>query len=159
MGTIVVGVDGSPHSRRALRWAVEEAGLRAAAIRAVCVWSWPYEQSEIAHLAGASVRDALCEDADRTLDAAVRAAGLSTEAVERLVVEGSPAPRLIEAARDADLLVVGSRGRGGFAGLLLGSVSQHCAQGAPCPVVIVRHVAEPTDIAQREARSETSGSS
>ena len=54
------------------------------------------------------------------------------------MVEGYPAPTLIDEAREADLLVVGSRGHGAFAGMLLGSVSQHCAQQAACPVVIVR---------------------
>ncbi|MGG7569362.1 universal stress protein [Streptomyces sirii] len=64
--------------------------------------------------------------------------GPAPAGVERRVVEAPPAPTLIEAARNADLLVVGARGRGGFAGLLLGSVSQQCVQGAACPVVIVR---------------------
>jgi nucleotide-binding universal stress UspA family protein len=58
--------------------------------------------------------------------------------VDHVVTEGSPARTLLDEARGADLLVVGSRGRGGFAGLLLGSVSQHCVHHAPCPVVVVR---------------------
>ena len=80
--------------------------------------------------------------AQTVIDSSLHAVGASADSlIEREVVQGSPARRLIESAVDAELLVVGSRGRGGFAGLLLGSVSQHCAQGAPCPVVIVRHPA------------------
>jgi nucleotide-binding universal stress UspA family protein len=73
---------------------------------------------------------------DATLDEAIPDTGDVN--VERRVVEGAPAAVLVDESRDADLLVVGSRGRGGFAQLLLGSVSQQCAHHANCPVVIVR---------------------
>ena len=80
------------------------------------------------------------EAADKTLGEAVaEVAGENPLAyVERVVTEGPAAQALVEAAEDADLLVVGSRGHGGFTGLLLGSVSQQCAHHAPCAVVIVR---------------------
>jgi nucleotide-binding universal stress UspA family protein len=77
----------------------------------------------------------------RMLDEAVAAATGAGEPVRTraVVVEGSAVQCLLDAARGAELLVVGSRGHGGFAGALLGSVSQHCVQHAPCPVVVVRH--------------------
>ncbi|WP_328967468.1 universal stress protein [Streptomyces sp. NBC_00239] len=138
MAAIVVGVDGSPAADQALRWAAEEAALRNVALRVVHCWSFPYSDGETAVLAGESVRELLQRAAEDVLDVALRAAGTEPASVERRVVHGSPAEVLIEEARDATLLVVGYRGRGGFARLLLGSVSQQCAQHAPCPVVIVR---------------------
>ncbi|WP_192827612.1 universal stress protein [Mycolicibacterium aromaticivorans] len=139
MATIVVGIDGSPASVKALRWAVEEARLRGATVRAVYAWSFPFRDGEIAHLAAEAAHDALQQEAEQSAQNAVRQAlGADADAIECVVTEDSPAQALTQAARDADLLVVGSRGRGGFAGLLLGSVSSQCAQHAPCPVVIVR---------------------
>ena len=140
MTEIVVGVDGSPSSERALRWALQEAHRRGARVRVLHAWSFPFTQGEIAHLAGEALHQPLERDAQRILDTAIREAGDAAEGVdiERTVTEGPPAAALLQAARDAELLVVGSRGHGGFAGLLLGSVSQQCAQHAPCPVVIVR---------------------
>ncbi|EGX54482.1 universal stress protein [Streptomyces zinciresistens K42] len=139
MAIIVVGVDGSPASLEALRWALDEARLRAAALRVVHAWSSLYHGSEIARLATeAATREPLQRAAEQTLDAALaHTPGTETADIERRVVEGPPTPALIEAAQGADLLVVGSRGRGGFASLLLGSVSHQCAQHAPCPIVIV----------------------
>jgi nucleotide-binding universal stress UspA family protein len=139
MATIVVGIDGSPASAKALRWAAEEARLRDATVRAVYAWSFPFQSGEIAHLAAQAVLDALQQDAEQSAQTAVREAlGADADTVERVVEEASPVQALTTAARDADLLVVGSRGRGGFTGLLLGSVSTQCAQHAPCPVVIIR---------------------
>ena len=144
MGVIVVGVDGSPRSLAALRWAMEEAGLRAATVRAVYVWSWPYEECEIGHLAGQAAFGRLRHAAEQALDEALRSAGCAQDpAVERRVADGAPARRLIEAADGAELLVVGSRGHGRLPGLVLGSVSRQCARGASCPVVIVRDGASP----------------
>lgn len=141
MSTIVVGVDGSPQSEAALDWAMAEARLRGATVRAVHAWSLPYHQGEIGHMAGELIHDPLAQFAQETLDAAVRTAASqhAVPVIEGQVVQAPAARALIEAAADADLLVVGSRGRGGFTGLLLGSVSQQCAQGAMCPVVIVRY--------------------
>ena len=142
MGRIVVGIDGSPESVQALRWALAEAKLRGAELRVVHTWTYPY----IA--AGPGLDPGL--DADMIDNAERLATELVTRQldelgdetlgvdIERAIVEGGPAPALLEAAEGADLLVVGSRGRGGFTGLLLGSVSQQCAHHAPCPVVIVR---------------------
>jgi nucleotide-binding universal stress UspA family protein len=140
-GTIVVGVDGSEGSRAALRWAIAEGALRDASVDAVITWQSPtYAYTGVAvmppvvELAGAATA-AL----DETL--AAETAGLTgAEAdvtITPVVVEGPAAAVLIERSRTADLLVVGSRGYGGFRGLLLGSVSHQCASHARCPVVVV----------------------
>lgn len=138
MEKIVVGVDASPGARRALEWAVSEAHLRGAKVVALHAWQLPYVVSTPLGVVSVPVEGADAT-AEAELDAAideVEAAHLNTP-IERVVVVGSPAGALIEAAQDAALLVVGSRGHGGFAGLLLGSVSHQLAHHAPCPVVIV----------------------
>jgi nucleotide-binding universal stress UspA family protein len=140
VSVIVAGVDGSEDSKEALRWALAEAALRRATVRAVHAWSMPiafggpYMPPQ--PYDGPELRD----QAQASLDAAVDevAGEAAPVAVERVVEQGSPADVLVRAAEGADLLVVGSRGHGGFAGLLLGSVGQQCAQHAPCAVVIVR---------------------
>lgn len=136
---IVVGVDGSEGSRRALTWAVEEAVVRGAVLEAVFVWQSPYDlprdfdfyypvdEGELAE--GASARLAEALDGLAGAHTAVE--------VESVVLEGDPAEKLCQRADTADLLVVGSRGRGAFAGLLLGSVSAKSAHHARRPVVIV----------------------
>lgn len=140
--TIVVGVDGSQESKAALRWALEEARVRRA--RLVCVHAWAFPSRAVAQaLVGTAIDSAVRathDQAKELLAAAVsevvdKAAGVP---LRQAAIEGPPAQVLIRAAEDADLLVVGSRGLGGFAGLRLGSVSQQCAAYAPCPVVIVR---------------------
>jgi nucleotide-binding universal stress UspA family protein len=138
--TIVVGVDGSEGSLQALRWAAEEAQARKARLHVVLAWEAPVKvvgsawtipnEDELAEHG----RRAL-ERLDGILDAqAEELAGLE---VERSAVHGAAAPALLEAACGAAELVVGTRGHGGFVGLLLGSVSRQCAHHAPCPVVIV----------------------
>ena len=139
MSTIVVGVDGSASSRHALGWALDEGRLRGLRVRVVHAWDFPYTEGEIAHLAGQAIHEPLERAANEILDAALHAADTRDLDIERTITEGPPAHALLHAAQDAELLVVGSRGHGGFTGLLLGSVSQQCAQHAPCPVVIVRH--------------------
>lgn len=139
MSVIVVGVDGSPSSAQALHWALAEARLRGAAVRVVHAWEFPYTEGEIARLAGETIHEPLTRAAHELLDDAL--ANVDTDGVtdERSVTEGPPARALLAAAQDAELLVVGCRGHGGFTGLLLGSVSQQCAQHAGCPVVIIHH--------------------
>jgi nucleotide-binding universal stress UspA family protein len=139
-GAIVVGVDGSEASERALRWAIEEARLRDTRVLAVQAWLCP--ALGIGHRRGAIPGyEELRQDAGEILDAAVNAVGDVAHGVtvERRLVEGIPAEVLIAAADGAAMLVLGSRGLGGFAGLLLGSVGQQCAHHARCPVVIVPH--------------------
>lgn len=139
MSTITVGIDGSPGSMTALRWALDEARHRGSTIRAVHAWQLPYHQGYLSHLALERLSQPLIDVAHETLNAALADVSLDTEGITitPVVAEGPSARVLIDAAADADLLVVGSRGYGGFRGLMLGSVSQQCAQGAMCPVVIV----------------------
>jgi nucleotide-binding universal stress UspA family protein len=147
MSVIVVGVDHSAGATEALRFALEEAQLRHATLRAIHAWQFGY--IGVAGISGGlpAVGGELREfrdDAAAALDTTLREAIPDTGEVEveRRVVEGPPAAVLIEESHGADLLVVGSRGHGGFAQLLLGSVSQQCAHHAECPVVIVRSRAE-----------------
>lgn len=134
---IVVGVDGSPSSTAALRWAVGQAKLTGARVQAVAAWEYPTYYA----MAGAFPYEDLAVSAGKVLDEAVHGVlGAARPDVEVLqsVVPGNPAQVLIDASAHAGLLVVGSRGHGAFAGTLLGSVSQHCVHHAHCPVVVVR---------------------
>jgi nucleotide-binding universal stress UspA family protein len=135
--TIVVGVDGSPSAAAALRWAAREARLTGARLSVVTSWRHPrpygYELPDIGEWrpdeAAAQVQR------DMLVDAADELAGLD---VGTVLVEGEPAVSLLRAAKDAQLLVLGSRGHRELAGMLLGSVSEYCATHAECPVVVVR---------------------
>lgn len=143
MTRIVVGVDGSDHARAALEWAVEEGGLRSATVEAVMTWHEPVMAGTWAApvvIDVPSLEQSYRSRLDEIVDA-VDASSLDAPIVRRLV-HGGAAQSLIEAADDADLVVVGNRGRGGFAGLVLGSVSQQVASHASCPVVVVRSHAE-----------------
>jgi nucleotide-binding universal stress UspA family protein len=144
VGAIVVGVDGSDRSRNALRWAVDEAKLRRDKVLAVHAWEPPVvgavdippapdPQVYLPELI-AQVQ----EEAEALVERITAEFANEGVEVEPLAIEGAAASVLVEVAEDADLLVVGSRGRGGLAGLLLGSISQQVAQHAPCPVVIHR---------------------
>jgi nucleotide-binding universal stress UspA family protein len=137
MGKIVVGVDGSDRAKRALEWAIEEARLRDAVVEAVYAWSYPY----VGTIPSAMVIDFEQVEANArdTLEAAVGQVDAGDIAVEHALVHGGAAQALVERGQDADLVVVGSRGLGGFTGLLLGSVSHQVTHHAPCPVVVVPH--------------------
>jgi nucleotide-binding universal stress UspA family protein len=137
VSTVVVGVDGSNGARAALRFAIEEARLRGATVRAVFAWGIPFVADVPTGLLPELVAD-FRQDAEALLEDAIAQAGdTGGVEVERVVVDSPPGRALLDASEGADLLVVGSRGRGGFKGLLLGSVGQQCAHHAPCPVVIV----------------------
>ena len=140
---IVAGVDGSPSSARALRWAIRQAALTGATVDAVIAWNYPATAAgygwapigmdqpdgfDFKETAGKVLADTVSNTVDPASDVQVRS----------LVAEGNPARVLLDAAAGADLMVVGSRGHGGFAEALLGSVSQHCVHHAPCPVVVIR---------------------
>jgi nucleotide-binding universal stress UspA family protein len=137
---IVVGIDHSDGAKAALRFALEEARLRHATLRAVHAWKFDYLGAPgVMGTLPPGEYEALQSAAEAALDATFNeVANAEGVEVERWVVEGAPAAVLVEESRDASLLVVGSRGLGGFAQLLLGSVSQQCAHHAECPVVIVR---------------------
>ncbi|MDQ0261360.1 universal stress protein [Sinomonas atrocyanea] len=133
---IVVGVDGSPGSVLALEWALEEAKLRGGTIRVITAWHYP-ALGEAADTA--SDYETLKQAAARAQTKLLAGAQAKGAPSSGEVIEGAPVQVLLEAAGDADLLVVGSRGHGGFRGLLLGSVSSQLVHHAPCPVTIVRH--------------------
>ena len=136
MTGIVVGVDGSAESTRALEWAVEEARLRGTDVEAVYVWTYPYFGA--APLVPPLVSlEQIRDEAQSLLDGVVTGVRGEGTRIHARLYEGGAARCLVEAAAGASLLVVGSRGRGGVTELLLGSVSHQVAQHAPCPVVIV----------------------
>lgn len=131
---IVVGVDASKASSEALEWAADVAAHRDATLTAVFAWTLP-----LTFTIDPIDEDALHAQAQKYLAEAVATVEIPHKVkVEQLVAHGDPAAALLAAARDADLLVVGSRGRGGFAGLLLGSVGAQVASHAKCTVMIVR---------------------
>jgi nucleotide-binding universal stress UspA family protein len=126
-----------------LRWAADEARLRGATLEAVLAWQMPFvgdiplpPMADLERAAMATLEKVLADEGctDDTLTTVVS-----------IVSEGASAPVLLDAAIDADLLVLGSRGRGAFRGMLLGSVSQHCVTHATCPVVVVRTNDAPSD--------------
>lgn len=133
---VVVGVDGSPQSHRALEWAITEARLRHGHVRVVTGWQFPTATIGLTGMAAEldSV-ERLAHQLQRRALTGVRLEGVS---VTTEVHEGPAAEVLLNASRDADLLVVGSHGYGGLTSLLLGSVSNQIAHHAPCPVLIVR---------------------
>jgi nucleotide-binding universal stress UspA family protein len=148
-GKIVVGIDGSAHSSAALRWAADEAALRSARLEIVHAWSFvPVATPADSGLVPMAWTDNV-ELLDVTRKAAEDAAAAQVEDVLGAdhgatvsVVEGGPAEALLDAAKDADLLVVGNRGRGNLAAALLGATAAKVADSAPCPVVVVRAHAE-----------------
>ncbi len=142
MSGIFVGVDGSTHSQVALDWAIREAGIRQAPLTVITIhevaasgWggSLEFPADEVMRERD---RKAVQEAVDTT---AAQLGGAAPPQITVQALIGQPAPQLIEATKDADLLVVGSRGTGGFARLLLGSVSTQVAEHAHCPVTIVPH--------------------
>ena len=145
MDTIVVGVDGSNCAHAALEFAAGEAALRGTRLRIVCAWdiSPAIYAGDFAPGFHQGTLDAFRDNAEtivRTELAEAKRLQPSIE-VEARTSEGPAAEVLLAAARDASLIVVGNRGRGGFASLLLGSVSQHVVHHAPCPVLVVRESA------------------
>lgn len=135
--TVVVGVDGSPASKAALRWALWYAELTHSSITALMAWNNPL----IYDWQVPGLED-FAHSTAKALNATIREVAGDAPVVEinREVAQGHPAKALLDVASEApaDLLVVGNRGHGGFTGALLGSVSQHCVHHASCPVVVIR---------------------
>jgi nucleotide-binding universal stress UspA family protein len=146
---IVVGVDGSVGSLAALRWAVREAAETGGEVYPVLAYDNGLAWTDLGSESEPVILERAASRARETLDDMLEAIGGdgATVVLHPMVVDGPPARVLVDLGRDADLLVVGTRGRGGFAGLLLGSVSQRCAEQAHCPVVVVPppDAAEPRD--------------
>jgi nucleotide-binding universal stress UspA family protein len=133
---VVVGIDGSDASKDALRWAAKQAECTNGEVHAVIAWEFPpsygfyvdYSEAEFEAQARTTLEEAVTEVLGEP----------PSVPVVFSVVRGRPTEALIGASQSADMLVVGSRGRGAFTGMLLGSVSQHCIQHAACPVLVVR---------------------
>lgn len=146
-GRVVVGVDGSPCSARALAWAADDARTHGSPLHVLTTYTMPTAPVGAAYPGPQWVSDQAWAH-----EGEIRAAARETQArviqenlgedpgvpVSTEVLEGSAAARLIEASKDARLVVVGSRGHGGFTGMLLGSVSHHVVPHAGCTVVVVR---------------------
>jgi nucleotide-binding universal stress UspA family protein len=135
---IVVGIDGSAPSRSALAWAIRQASLSGATVEAIIAWQYPTAYGYPVPMAPPFTPS---ETAEGVLSTAIAEVGHgSTDQVEIVpeVLEGNPAQVLLKASAGADLLVIGSRGHGGFVEALLGSTGQHCLHHASCPVVIIR---------------------
>jgi nucleotide-binding universal stress UspA family protein len=135
---VLVGVDGSPPSRAALAWAVEEARLRSARLTVLRA-HLPAYVAELPDDGGLVWEQSVAEEAAQAaLEAVVDAADTTGVAVDRVLVVDRPAQAILAAAAGADLIVLGSRGLGAFKGMLLGSVSHHVTHRATCPVVVLR---------------------
>lgn len=148
MSRVVVGVDGSEHAARALARAVEDARLRRAVLDVVHAVPGPVMFADPVKAPPPSP-EVLREAGAKLIDRAL--AGVDIEGLEtaRTVAVGHTARVLCDVARDAELLVVGSRGYGGFRGLLVGSVTHQVVAHAPCPVLVVVPGARPGDRGER----------
>jgi len=142
---VVVGVDGSPESVQALGWACGRAQTCGDEVRAVAVWSLAASGEDWMLTPDAKALGQ--RRAERTLQEAADAVRRDQPAAEivTLAVEGHAANVLVDMSAQADMLVIGSRGLGGFTGLLLGSVSQQCVHHAHCPVTVIKQPARDGD--------------
>lgn len=156
---IVVGVDGSAHSTAALRWAMDDAGARKGAeVIAILAWQMPLVSNPSA-FDPEELQASYEELLTKTVSQGPRPAGVP---VRTRVISGEPIDVLVDESREAQLLVVGSRGRSLFKGVLLGSVSQACAARAVCPVVVVKQAGvenpENSDTATAPAHAQSGNS-
>jgi nucleotide-binding universal stress UspA family protein len=142
---VVVGTDGSPGSVGAVRWALRQAQATGAEVRVVLTWE---VATSLGNMSGMGDAD-WAEIARAAVEEALAAEPEVSASVTTKVIIGHPSNVLVEESKDADLLVVGSRGHGRVRGMLLGSVSNHCTHHAHCPVVVVRspapEVTEPAE--------------
>jgi nucleotide-binding universal stress UspA family protein len=137
---IIVGVDGSPGSRQAVEWAVAYARSSGGSVRLLAAWEWPTFEGAPVVLGDYDPR----KSAGQMLREVAAAIDLPADRLSTSVVRGAAPRVLLDASTEADLLVVGSRGLGGFSELVLGSVGAYCVHHSPCPVVVVRGVAKVT---------------
>ena len=142
MPGVIVGIDGSAHSARALEWAVKQAAVQHAAVTVITVNTVPaspWSGHPVVLAQDPAVLDRMRQAAEEMTAKATSQLGEARPAsVSVRAVNGFPSQELIDASRDADLLVVGSRGAGGFARLMVGSTSDQVVHHAHCPVVVVR---------------------
>jgi len=131
---VVVGTDGSGEAAKAVEWAADYVRRTGGTLEIVTTWSWPMTYGAPTGIPNYSPD----VDAHDVADKAVAEAGLPHDRIRTTVVNGQAAQVLCQRSADADLLIVGSRGHGGFAGMLLGSVSNYCVHHAGCPVVVIR---------------------
>ena len=141
MGQIVVGIDESQGARMALAWAMEEARVRGLDLLALHAWTYPAYLGvgfpTVTPLAPQEGVERVESYHQRMAQEVVGDAAIEGVRARAKAVQGAAGPVLVDASRDAELLVVGSRGLGGFKGLLLGSISRHCVAHAHCPVVVI----------------------
>jgi nucleotide-binding universal stress UspA family protein len=137
---IVVGIDGSASSLEALEWAARQVELTNSTLQIVATWDWPMTFGWVAPIPTGFDPEQNVQKALAEAEADVRARHPNIQITTR-VLQGHPAPLLVEASKGAELLVVGSRGHGEFVGMLIGSVSEFCATNAHCPVLVHRSVA------------------
>lgn len=139
-GPVVVGVDGSEPSLRALRWAAHQAAVAGSTLDVVTAWTFPEHAAPLGVVPKVPWPEELLAQAQEALDRLLDEVlpDRDKDRVHAKVIRGPAAPVLLDAARDAALLVVGTRGRSEFEELLLGSVSDNCVRHAGCPVVVVR---------------------
>jgi nucleotide-binding universal stress UspA family protein len=142
MAGIVVGVDGSSHSQEALTWAVKHAALEHAALTVLTVHevaASAWTGNPIIYAEDKPAEEKAQHAAQEAVDKVIGELGVRPDSVTVRAISGRPAQALVEASHDADLVVVGSRGAGGFASLLTGSVTSQVVSHATCPVVVIRH--------------------
>ena len=142
MPGVIVGIDGSAHSARALEWAVTQAALQRAAVTVITVNTVPaspWSGHPVVLAQDPAVLDRMRQAAEEmTVKVTSQLGEARPASVTVRAINGFPSKELIDASRDADLLVVGSRGAGGFARLMVGSTSEQVVHHAHCPVVVVR---------------------
>jgi nucleotide-binding universal stress UspA family protein len=142
MPGVIVGIDGSAHSARALEWAVTQAALQRAAVTVITVNTVPaspWSGHPVVLAQDPAVLDRMRQAAEEmTVKVTSQLGEARPASVTVRAINGFPSKELIDASRDADLLVVGSRGAGGFARLMVGSTSDQVVHHAHCPVVVVR---------------------
>jgi nucleotide-binding universal stress UspA family protein len=134
MTRVIVGIDGSPCSQAALRWAEDYAKTTNTSLTLVTAWHWPTSYGIPVAYEGFDPE----EDARKVVEAAAADVDLARDRVTTVIAQGQPGDVLVSAAKTGDLLVVGSRGHGVLAGAVLGSTSSYCVHHANCPVVVVR---------------------